>query len=265
MPPDTVMSGWFPATAVAPWRGARYAGNMRRADRLFQIVQYLRARRLTTARQLAGWLQVSERTVYRDIRDLSLSAVPVQGEAGIGYRLSSGFDLTPIMFTTDEVEALVAGARMIEVWGGPALGGHARTAISKIALVLPKTRREEIDRTRLFATGFHIPQNAAAGLDTVRQAIVEHRKLGIEYSDSASRVSTRVVHPLALYFWGTAWSLAAWCEFRKDFRNFRLDRIRKLEISPAKFEELPGRALDDFLKKVNAGSRTKFAGLSSEQ
>ena len=242
-----------------PGRGARYAGNMRRAGRLFQIVQYLRSRRLTTAAQLAGWLQVSERTVYRDIQDLSLSGVPVQGEAGIGYRLSTGFDLTPIMFTTDEVEALVAGARIIEAWGGPALGGHARTAISKIALALPKTRREEIERARLFAVDFHIPQGAAAGLDTVRQAIVEHRKLQIEYSDSAHRASMRVVHPLALYFWGTTWSLAAWCESRKDFRNFRLDRIRKLEIGVTKFEELPGRTLEDFLKKVNAESHTNSA------
>src|ERR1035438_8381116 len=104
----TVMTGWLPPIGVPPRRGARYAGNMRRAGRLFQIVQYLRARRLTTAAQLAGWLQISERTVYRDIRDLSLSGVPVQGEAGMGYRLSPGFDLTPIMFTPDEVESLVA-------------------------------------------------------------------------------------------------------------------------------------------------------------
>ena len=251
------MSGWFLPTCVPSGRGARYPVPMRRAGRLFQIVQYLRARRLTTAAQLAGWLQISQRTVYRDIRDLSLSGVPVQGEAGIGYRLRPGFDLTPIMFTTDEVEALVAGARILEAWGGPALGGHARTAISKIALVLPKTRREEIDRARLFAVDFHIPKGVVAGLDSVRQAIVEHRKLQIDYSDSASRPSTRVVHPLALYFWGATWSLAAWCESRKDFRSFRLDRIRKLEISPAKFEELPGRTLDDFLKKVNAESRAR--------
>src|ERR1022692_1532728 len=117
---------------------------MRRADRLFQIVQYLRGRRLTTAAQLAGWLEVSERTVYRDIRDLAISGVPVEGEAGVGYRLGPGFDLPPIMFTMDEVEALVAGARMMETWGGPALGRHARSAMAKIALALPAARREEI-------------------------------------------------------------------------------------------------------------------------
>src|SRR5467141_924154 len=111
---------------------------MRRADRLFQIVQFLRGRRLTTAAFLAGRLGVSLRTIYRDVRDLSLSGVPVEGEAGVGYRLSAGFDLPPIMFTLDEVEALVAGARMIEVWGGPSMAKHVQSAISKVRLALPK-------------------------------------------------------------------------------------------------------------------------------
>jgi predicted DNA-binding transcriptional regulator YafY len=221
---------------------------MRRADRLFQIVQYLRGRRLTTAAQLASWLEVSERTIYRDIRDLSLSGVPVEGEAGIGYRLSAGFDLPPLMFSLDEVEALVAGARVIEAWGGPGLASHVRSAVSKIALALPKARREEVDRTRLFAPGFHIPQAAAAGLETIRQAILQRRKLRIEYIDSAQRLSTRTLRPLALYFWGTTWSLAAWCESRNDFRNFRLDRIRSLEMSAEKFEESPGQGLEDFIQ-----------------
>ena len=223
---------------------------MRRADRLFQIVQHLRGRRLTTAAQLAGWLEVSARTIYRDVRDLALSGVPVEGEAGVGYRLGPGFELPPIMFTVDEVEALVAGARMIEAWGGPALGRHARSAIAKIAVVLPKARRDEIERTRLFAPGFHVPQGAAAGLETIREALLERRKLRLEYMDSAKRGSSRTVHPLALYFWGSAWSLAAWCESRNDFRNFRLDRIERLEMSAERFEETPGRTLADFLSKL---------------
>jgi predicted DNA-binding transcriptional regulator YafY len=224
---------------------------MRRADRLFQIVQYLRGRRLTTAAQLAGWLQVSERTVYRDIRDLGISGVPVEGEAGVGYRLRPGFDLPPIMFTIDEVEALVAGARMVESWGGPALGSHARSALAKIALALPAARREEIERTRLFAPGFLVPPGAAAGLETVRRAIFERRKLHIEYLDGAQRVSSRTIDPLALNFWGTTWSIAAWCESRKDFRVFRLDRIRRLEMGAEQFDEAPGRTLADFLHSVS--------------
>jgi predicted DNA-binding transcriptional regulator YafY len=224
---------------------------MRRADRLFQIVQHLRGRRLTTAAQLAGWLQVSERTIYRDVRDLSLSGIPVEGAAGVGYRLKSGFDLPPIMFTMDEVESLVAGARVIEAWGGPALAGHVRSAISKIALALPAARRDEIERTRMFAPGFMVPRGAAAGLGTVRQAILEHQKLRIEYLDSAQRASRRTVHPLALNFWGTTWSVAAWCEARQGFRVFRLDRIRTLEITDDKFEESPGRTLEDFVRSVS--------------
>src|SRR5580704_3494501 len=116
---------------------------MRRADRLFQIVNHLRSRRLTTAAQLSALLQVSDRTIYRDIRDLSLSGVPVEGEAGVGYRLAKTFDLPPIMFTFDELEAMVMGARMVEAWGGPTLAMHARTALSKIAVALPPARREE--------------------------------------------------------------------------------------------------------------------------
>jgi predicted DNA-binding transcriptional regulator YafY len=224
---------------------------MRRADRLFQIVQHLRGRRLTTAAQLAGWLQVSERTVYRDIRDLSISGVPVEGEAGVGYRLRPGFDLPAIMFTMDEVEALVAGARVMEAWGGPALGRHARSAMAKIALALPAARREEIERTRLFAPGFLVPAGAAAGLETVRQAILQRRKLQIEYVDGAGRASQRTIDPLALNFWGMTWSVAAWCESRVGFRVFRLDRMRGLEMGEETFEETPGRTLADFLESVN--------------
>jgi predicted DNA-binding transcriptional regulator YafY len=227
---------------------------VRRADRLFQIVQQLRGRRLTTAAQLARWLSVSERTVYRDIRDLSLSGVPVEGEAGVGYRLSKSFDLPPIMFTLDEVDAMVTGARMVEAWGGPALAAHARSAISKIALALPPARREEIARSRLFAPGFHIRPEAAASLETVRQAILQRRKLRTEYVDGAENRSQRTVHPLAVYFWGTTWTLAAWCESRRDFRNFRLDRMAAVEILPETYEEADGRALEDFIRKMRGRS-----------
>jgi predicted DNA-binding transcriptional regulator YafY len=220
---------------------------MRRADRLFRIVQHLRGRRLTTAAQLASWLQVSERTIYRDIRDLSISGVPVEGESGVGYRLRTGFDLPPIMFTVDEVEALVAGARMVETWGGPALASHVRSAISKITLALPDARREEVDRTRLFAPRFHVQRGALTGLETLRQAISQRRKLRIEYIDSGQRASRRTLLPLALYFWGTTWSLAAWCESRSDFRNFRLDRIRGLDVLAERFDETPGRSFEDFV------------------
>lgn len=225
---------------------------MRRADRLFQIVQHLRGRRLTTAAQLAGWLQVSERTVYRDIRDLSLSGVPVEGEAGVGYRLGKEFDLPPIMFSLDEVEALVAGARMIEAWGGPHLATHARSAIAKIMLALPKARREEVERTRLFAPSHHVPEAVSMGLESIRQAVIHRRKLSIGCLDAEGRATERTIHPLGIYFWGAAWTLAAWCESRNDFRNFRLDRISSLREMEETFEDQPGRRLEDLLARYRS-------------
>lgn len=224
---------------------------MRRADRLFQIVQYLRGRRLTTAAQLAERLAVSERTVYRDIRDLSLSGVPVEGEAGVGYRLSKGFDLPPIMFTMDEVHALVAGTRMVEAWGGPALAVSSRSAIEKIAQALPASRRAEIERTPLFAPTFHMREKREE-LERIRQAILSRHKLRFTYADQRERVSERVVWPLALAFWGATWTVSAWCEGRGDFRSFRVDRMRDLRTLDDTFEERPGRRLEDFLARANS-------------
>src|SRR6516225_7125075 len=123
---------------------------MRRADRLFQIVQHLRARRLTTAAQLADWLGTSQRTIYRDIRDLSISGVPVQGEAGVGYRIDRSYDLTPLMFTPEEVEAVVVGIRMVQAFGGNQLRAASRSALEKVALALPQHRREETEHQNLY-------------------------------------------------------------------------------------------------------------------
>jgi predicted DNA-binding transcriptional regulator YafY len=225
---------------------------VRRADRLFQIVQHLRGRRLTTASQLAQWLEVSERTIYRDIRDLGLSGVPVEGEAGVGYRLSKGFDLPPIMFTFDEVEALVAGARMIQAWGGPALAASSRSAVSKIALALPEGRRESVENTRLFAPQFHVDPNTGVLLEAARQAIVQKRKLNLLYEKPGGEASPRIVHPLGIYFWGAKWTLVAWCELRRDFRTFRLDRIRAAAMTEETYREEAGRNLDEFLARIRA-------------
>lgn len=224
---------------------------MRRADRLFQIVQYLRSRRLTTAAQLAQWLEISERTVYRDIRDLECSGVPVEGEAGAGYRLRKGFDLPPIMFSFDEVEALVAGARMIQAWGSPELASSSRSAVAKIALALPPERRESVQDTRLFAPRLGITAEVAAMLELTRQAIVQRRKMLIVYERiGGGDAGERTVRPFGLYFWGAKWTLTAWCELRNDYRTFRLDRIRRAMATEDRFREEPDRNLADFLAKI---------------
>ncbi len=223
---------------------------MRRADRLFAIVQYLRGRRLTTAAQLAQWLEVSERTIYRDIADLAASGVPVDGEAGVGYRIRAGFDLPPLMFTFDELDALVIGARFVESWGGPALASGARSALAKIAAALPNDKRIALERTRLFAPGFFIDPKPGKRLDALRHAIVERRFTDLDYKDSGGQATQRRVRPLGLYFWGDAWTLGAWCELRRGFRNFRLDRIEALSVADAPYPDEAGKRLEDYVRKM---------------
>ena len=232
---------------------------MRRADRLFRIVQYLRGRRLTTAAFLGERLGVSLRTVYRDVRDLSLSGVPIDGEAGVGYRLKPGFDVPPLMFTLNEIEALAIGARMVEAWGGPVLAESARTAIEKIVAALPADRRLAVDQTRLYAPGFHVDGKAMQQLEAVRDAIGARRVLRLGYRDEKGSASEREVWPLALYFWGGSWTIAAWCENRNDFRNFRVDRVTALGALERRYPDQPGQRLADFLRAMQTGRPTRGA------
>ena len=222
---------------------------MRRADRLFQIVHYLRGRRLTTAAQLAGWLQVSERTIYRDVRDLSLTGVPVEGEAGVGYRLAPHVDLPPLMFMREEIEALAGGLRMLQAWGSPELKRGASAAWAKLAAAMPPLQRNELERTRLFALDFAV-RDVGQLIDTLRHAIAARAVLVLDYRDAQAAVSQRRVWPLGLYFWGEVWSLGAWCELRGDFRNFRVDRIVDATDSGAQYPDQAGRRLEDFVRRM---------------
>jgi predicted DNA-binding transcriptional regulator YafY len=219
---------------------------MRRADRLFQIVQILRRRRLTTARHLAEALSISERTVYRDIRDLAASGVPVEGEAGVGYRLR-GFELPPLMFSGEEIEALVLGARIVESWADPGLARAAAEVLAKVEAVLPHDRRDLVRNTRLFAPDDHARAEIKVDLATLRGAVRESRRVQFRYTDAAGKDSNRTVRALGLSFYGPVWLLAGWCELRQDFRVFRIDRMEELEVLPGIFPQEPGRTLQDFL------------------
>jgi predicted DNA-binding transcriptional regulator YafY len=224
---------------------------MRRADRLFEIVHHLRGRRLTTAAQLAEWLEVSERTIYRDIADLLATGVPIDGEAGVGYRLHPDYDLPPLMFNHNEIEALVIGARMVESWGGPGLAQGARSALSKIATALPGDKRTTLESSRLFSPDFFINPKASAQMDELRIAINEHRSVHLLYRDVEGQDTQRAIRPLGLFFWGYAWSLGAWCEMRSAFRNFRLDRIVECNVSEQRYADEPGRRLADYLRAMS--------------
>ena len=221
---------------------------MRRADRLFQIIQLLRRRRtVTTAAQLASRLEVSERTVYRDIRDLMLAGTPIEGEAGVGYRIRPGYDLPPLMFDREEIQALVLGERIVRQFGDPALARASDAILAKVAAVLPADLEPLLAGTKLFVPTILSGKGSADGLAMAREALVARRRLRFRYANERGDASERTVRPLAVFFWGRTWTLAAWCEMRVGFRNFRVDRISEPSLGDT-FEDEPGRTLRDLLE-----------------
>jgi len=229
---------------------------MRRADRLFRIVQLLRRRRtVVTARQIAEKLDISERTVYRDIRDLVESGTPIDGEAGVGYRLKPDYDLPPLMFDREEIQALVLGARIVAQFGDPALARASESILSKVAGVLPKELEPLLADTRLFVPPTRSTARASAGLAVARDALVARRRLHLKYANERGEASERTVRPLGVFFWGKTWTLAAWCEMRTGFRSFRLDRIETATIGE-RFEDETGRTLRDMLQQIGPAAVT---------
>ncbi len=222
---------------------------MRRADRLFQIVQYLRGGRLVTAARLAERLEVSERTIYRDIADLQSTGVPIDGEAGVGYVLRQGFDLPPLMFTREEIVALVAGARLIRAWGGAAMARAAEEALIKIEAVLPDKERRHSRDVEIQAIAPEMTAELRTRIDAAEGAVEAHHRIHMTYQDAEGRASERTVRPLALWFWGKVWTLIAWCELRDDFRMFRIDRILGMEEREP-FRSERGKTLADFYKSL---------------
>ncbi len=219
---------------------------MRRADRLFQILQYLRGGRLVTAGQLADRLEVTPRTIYRDVAHLIGSGVPIEGEAGVGYIMREGYDLPPLMFTPDEITALVAGARLLQVWGGTRMAESAEEALVKIDSVLPDALRARVGQVGVHAVS--MPWSGGewrAYLDQVEDASEQSRRLFMSYSDEAGRTTDRHVRPLGVWFWGKVWTAVCWCELREGFRMFRLDRIETLETLD-RFRPQRGQTLKDF-------------------
>ena len=225
---------------------------MRRADRLFELVQLIRGRRLSTAAFLARRLEVSERTVYRDVADLLAQGVPIEGEAGVGYRMRAGFDLPPLMFTKAEAQALVAAVRLAQPWVDAGLGRHAEAALSKILGVLPALARAAAESLAIYAPPVGPDAATRAQLEVLRVAGEARRKLGFTYTDQHGQHTERVVRPLGCFFWGATWTLAAWCETRAGFRSFRVDRIAQLSMLAATFRDEPGRSLADLFRQIDA-------------
>lgn len=226
---------------------------MRRADRLFLIIHALRGRRTALpARTLAETLGVSLRTVYRDVADLQLSGVPIEGEAGVGYVLRKGSDIPPLMFTADELEALVVGTRFVRAFAGDRLAAGAQAALLKIEAVLPPELRERAARTRIYAPVWRDQGRAdfAMLIDRLHAAIAANQVLRLDYRDEGGQPSLREVEPLCLAFWGGKWTLGAWCRLRGDFRNFRPDRIGTGTPTGEVFADVAERGLAAYLRAV---------------
>ena len=228
---------------------------MRRADRLFLIIHALRGRRTALpARRLAETLNVSLRTVYRDVADLQLSGVPIEGEAGVGYVLRKGSDIPPLMFTAEELESLVVGTRFVRAFAGERLAQGASAALLKIEAVLPPELRARTERSRIFAPARRGRGPAGVAIDRLHAAITAAHVLRIDYRDESGQTSTRDIEPLCLAFWGGAWTLGAWCRLRVDFRNFRPDRIDRFEPTGEVFVETPERGLAGYLRTVGGNN-----------
>jgi predicted DNA-binding transcriptional regulator YafY len=222
---------------------------MRRADRLFQIVQHLRGGRLVTAKMLSERLEVSERTVYRDIADLQSTGVPVDGEAGVGYILREGFDLPPLMFTRDEIVALVAGARMVRSLGGASMAKAAIEALIKIESVLPPSLQTQLKTVEIHVPDSQIPQRDKNMIDLMQGAIEARKIMSLDYCDVEGKPSQRHVRPLGLWYWGKVWTLVGWCELREDFRVFRIDRILAAGPTGTSYKPERGKLLADFYRE----------------
>lgn len=199
---------------------------MSRAERLLDLLQMLRGhRRPVPGAILANEIGVSLRTLYRDIASLRAQGAAIDGEAGVGYVLRPGFVLPPLMFPTEEIEALVLGSRWVADHGDDRLSNAARSALARIATVVPPHRKADLEASALLV-GPHPPIAAdRVDLALLRNAIRNERKLVIAYRDAGDIATERTIWPFALAFFESRRILVGWCELRGNFRHFRTDRI----------------------------------------
>jgi predicted DNA-binding transcriptional regulator YafY len=220
-----------------------------RAGRLLDLIQLLRRHRYpVSGEKLAAELGVSLRTVYRDISALQAQGASIDGAPGLGYILRPGFMLPPLMFSEDEIEALVLGSRWVADRADARLGGAARNALAKIAAVLPAALRHDLNSSALLVgPGAHI---AAGELDlgAIRQAIRSERKLEITYLDLNAFETRRTIWQFALAFFDRVRVAVAWCELRQGFRHFRTDRISALTLSQMRYPRRRQALLQEWRK-----------------
>ncbi|MDA0689147.1 MAG: YafY family protein [Proteobacteria bacterium] len=224
---------------------------MRRADRLIKIVHYLRRmRHAVTAQKIADDFDICQRTVYRDIQDLMNSGVPIYGEAGVGYVIDKKYHLPPVMFDADELEAIALGINMVCNWTDEKFSGKARSALEKIQAVLSDSLLRDMEQLTTYSEESHRKIPWEADFSEIRECIRNRRKISFQYRDLKNKVSQRTIRPLSMGFFGPVWLVTGWCESRRDFRNFRLDRIRNFASTEEYFKDEKGKTLKAYLAQT---------------
>lgn len=219
---------------------------MRRTDRLFDIIQILRDGRLHRAQDMADALEVSVRTIYRDMDTLVASGVPVQGERGVGYMITEAISLPPLTLTVEELEALNLGMAIVSEAADETLRAAATSLADKIDAVLPERTVADADKWKFAVYPFADAVRGFGQMPTLRAAIRARQKLRLTYHSKGDRITSRVIRPLHMEYWGRVWTLTSWCELRNDFRVFRVDLIQSAEALPEMFVDEPGKRLSDY-------------------
>jgi predicted DNA-binding transcriptional regulator YafY len=213
--------------------------------------------KVRTARYMGEKLEVSERTIYRDIADLVGSGIPIDGEAGVGYLLRDEYRLPPLMFTSEELKALALGAKLVRAWSDKKLASTTATAIRKIESILPEKLKKEIELNSIQVPGFQISSALSRNLELVRIASDENKKLRVRYQAIDGDETSRIIWPFVLYFWGNKWTVGAWCELREAFRSFRVDLMLEVIDSGELFDQNAGRNLQTYIDYQSDGGNWK--------
>ena len=224
---------------------------MRRTDRLFDIIQILRDGKLHRAQDIAERLEVSVRTMYRDMDTLVASGVPVEGERGVGYMISEQITLPPLNLSVEELEALNLGMAIVAEAADPDLKAAAESLAAKVDAVLPERVVSAADEWKFAVYPFADAARGFAHMPTLRAAIRARQKLHVVYRSKEDVSTTRTIRPLHMEYWGRIWTLTSWCELRNDFRVFRVDLIERAEALPEMFVDEPGKRLSDYMASLS--------------
>ncbi|MEM7170213.1 MAG: YafY family protein [Pseudomonadota bacterium] len=227
---------------------------MRRAERLFRLVNEMRTRGVSRATELAEHFEVSVSTIYRDVAHLQASGIPIDGEAGVGYLLRPGFDLPNVTFTHDQIDALAVGLSFVERTGDRELATAAREARAKIQAGLPAPEERKLADAPYYS--LHRQDRTQPDVGSIRQAIRERQIVEIAYADGDGAPSERRVRPLVIWTLADGWMFSAWCELRQDFRTFRSDRVSRLAVTEDHFEEDEKTGLKAFLAQEDCEAPT---------